>query len=57
MSTPELTTKALLRHAQELWNTPIAPPHVQKHNRHAWVRSVLRLGDRWLLAKKVHRLQ
>lgn len=57
MSTSELTTKALLRHAQELWNTPIAPPHVQKHNRHAWVRSVLRLGDRWLLAKKVHRLQ
>ena len=43
-----MTTKQLVRHARELWNSPLVPTSVNRHNRRAWVRSVLRLGDRWL---------
>jgi len=38
----------LARHAIRLW-----PGH--KHNQRAWLRSVLMLGDRWLLAVPVSR--
>jgi hypothetical protein len=48
--------KKLVRHSQELWNSPLVPQHLSRHNRKAWVRSVLRLGDRWLLASKVRRI-
>lgn len=40
-------TKTLLRRARKLWTT--------RHNRHAWVRSVLMLGNKWLLATPVGR--
>jgi hypothetical protein len=50
-------TKKLLRHARTLWNTPWIPEHIRRHNRKAWVRSVLFLGDKWLLAKPVERMQ
>jgi hypothetical protein len=50
-----MTTKALLRHAKTLFHCGI--PHLDRHNQRAWVRSVIRLGDRWLLAKHVHRIQ
>lgn len=43
-----MTTKQLVRHARELWNSPLVPTSVNRHNRRAWVRSVLRLGDKWL---------
>ena len=49
--------KKLVRHSRELWNSPLVPQHLSRHNRKAWVRSVLRLGDRWLLATKVRRIQ
>jgi hypothetical protein len=47
--------KKLVRHSQELWNSPLVPTSVNRHNRKAWVRSVLRLGDKWLLAQPVRR--
>lgn len=37
----------LRRHARQLWST--------KHNQRAWLRSVLMLGDKWLLAVPVER--
>jgi hypothetical protein len=47
----------LLRHAIELWYIPNVPKELCHANARKWVRSVERLGDRWLLAKKVQRLQ
>jgi hypothetical protein len=46
--------KDLFHRAYELWNSGDAK--LDRHNRKAWVRSVLRLGDKWLLAKPVARL-
>ena len=40
-------TLKLRRRARELWDT--------KHNQRAWLRSVLMLGDKWLLAVPVER--
>ena len=48
--------KDLVRHARELWNSPLVPTSVNRHNRKAWVRSVLRLGDKWLLHEQVKRI-
>jgi len=49
--------KKLVRHSQELWNSPLVPQHLSRHNRKAWVRSVLRLSERKLLAQPVRRIQ
>jgi hypothetical protein len=43
-----MTTLHLRRRARELWDTP--------HNQKAWVRSVLQLGNKWLLSSNVQRL-
>lgn len=40
-------TLKLRRKARELWSN--------EHYQRAWLRSVLMLGDKWLLAKKVER--
>lgn len=40
--------RQLIRTAQRLW------PH-SKHNRAQWIRSVQRLGSRWLLAEPIRR--
>lgn len=50
-----MTTRELVRKAQNLFNVPYVPPSTNKHNRHQWVRSVQRLGDKWLLAKHIER--
>jgi hypothetical protein len=50
-----MTRFTLLRRAVRLWNVPYVPKEINRHNRKAWVRSVLRLGDRWLLAQPVRR--
>lgn len=47
--------KDLFHRAYELWNS--GDPKIDRHNRKAWVRSVLQLGDKWLLAKPVQRLE
>jgi hypothetical protein len=46
--------KELMRRANELFNCGIW--HIDRHNRKAWVRSVLFLGDKWILAKPVSRI-
>lgn len=48
--------KTLLRRAQILFNVEYVGHRTNRRNRHAWVRSVMRLGDKWLLAKRVKRL-
>ena len=47
--------RELFDRAHEMWNSGDAK--LDKHNRKAWVRAVLNLGDRWLLAKPVQRLE
>ena len=50
-----MSTRQLLRRARQLFNAPGVPAHITRHNRHQWVRSVRRLGDKWLLAKPLER--
>lgn len=45
----------LRQRARSLFNNPEAPEHINQHNQRQWVRSVLRLGDKWLLSKQVSR--
>lgn len=49
--------RELVRRASALYNNPYVPHHINRHNRHSWVRSVLFLGDKWLLAQQIERLQ
>ena len=51
-----MTTRELVRRAHNLFNVPYVPTSTQRHNRHQWVRSVQRLGDKWLLAKNIKRI-
>lgn len=44
----------LMRRAVRLWKNPHVDRETTRHNQRAWLRSVERLGDRWLLAKPVH---
>jgi len=41
-----MNTIHLRRRARELWDTP--------YNQRAWVRAVLSLGNRWLLAQPLN---
>jgi hypothetical protein len=52
-----MSIRELVRRAHTLWDNPHVPEYITRHNRKAWVRSVVRLGDRWLLAQKVRRIQ
>jgi hypothetical protein len=56
---PMMTMKQseLLRQAIRLWSNPLVPKQVQRHNQRAWLRSVQMLGDKWLIAKPVGRVQ
>lgn len=45
----------LVRHAKELYNSEFVPSHINRANRKKWVRSILWLGDRWLLANRIER--
>ena len=45
-----MKTRAL-KLVRELFAVDYVPLHTQRHNHRQWVRSVRRLGDRWLLAK------
>lgn len=46
----------LLRHAVKLWNVPHVPREINRANARKWIASVERLGEKWLLAKKVQRI-
>lgn len=45
-----------LRHAVKLWSVPHVSREINRANARKWIASVERLGDKWLLAKKVGRI-
>lgn len=47
----------LLRRARRLWGVDYVPREINRANQLKWARAVARLGDKWLLAQKVQRLQ
>jgi hypothetical protein len=47
----------LVKHALRLWNVPHVDKQTNRANARKWIASVERLGERWLLMKKVQRLQ
>lgn len=51
-----MTKIQLIRHALKLWDVPNVPKEINRANARKWVVSVQRLGDRWLLARKVERI-
>lgn len=46
-----------LKQARRLFSWDLAPRHIQRANMLKWVMSVRSLGDRWLLANPVGRVQ
>lgn len=48
---------AHLKRVRKLFWHPDVPASTSRHNARQWVRSVRYLGDNWLLAKKVERVQ
>ena len=49
------TTK--LKYVRQLFQTYDAPPQAIRSYQRQWIRSVRYLGDNWLLAKKVEKLE
>ncbi len=47
----------MMRRAVRLYSYDLAPLHINKANRRAWLRSVAMLGDKWLIAKPVQKEQ
>jgi len=47
----------LVKHAIRLWKVPHVDKKTNRANARKWIASVERLGEKWLLAKKVERLQ
>lgn len=50
-----MNTTHLREQARRLYNNPEAPVHINRYNQRKWVRSVLLLGEKWLLVKKTER--
>jgi len=51
-----MTTEQLRRKARVMYNNDMVPDHTNQHNQRKWVRAVLRLGNHWLIAKPIGRL-
>jgi hypothetical protein len=51
-----LKVEELRRKARQIYNNDMVPEHTNRHNQRKWVRAVLRLGDHWLTAKPIGRL-
>ena len=49
-------SEQLRRKARVIYNNDMVPEHINRHNQRKWVRAVLRLGDHWLTAKPLRRL-
>jgi hypothetical protein len=45
----------LRQKARNLFNNDMVPEHTNRHNQRQWVRSVMRLGDKWLVRKQIER--
>jgi hypothetical protein len=52
-----MQTEQLRRKARQLYNNSLVPQQVNQYNQRKWVRSVLKLGDKWLVAKSIERIQ
>ena len=50
-----MTTRQLILKARNLWSVKGVPAHINRANRKRWIRSVLMLGDKWLLSTPVER--
>lgn len=50
-------TFELRRRARALFNNDMVPEHTNQHNQRQWVRAVMRLGDKWLIAKPIKRIE
>ena len=50
-----MTTFEIRQKARELFKTYDAPPQVIKQYQRKWVRSVMRLGNNWLLAEPIQK--
>ena len=46
-----MTRFILLRRAARLWNVPYVPKEINRANAIKWIKSVERLGDKWLVGK------
>ena len=46
-----------LTHVRKIFSTYDAPPEVIRAYQKQWVKSVRHLGDKWLVAKQVQRIQ
>jgi hypothetical protein len=51
-----LKIEELRRKARVIYNNDMVPEHINRHNQRKWVRAVIRLGDHWLIAKPLGRL-
>jgi predicted metal-dependent hydrolase len=47
----------LRQKARALFNNDMVPEHINQHNQRQWVRAVMRLGDKWLIAKPIKRIE
>lgn len=52
-----MNTKDLVRRANKLWSSPTVPREMNEINKRKWIKAVQRLGDRWLLARNMPRLE
>lgn len=50
-----MSPKDIARQARRLWSNPDAPAHTNRHNRRAYIRSVLLLGPKWVLSQPINR--
>ena len=46
-----------LTHVRGLFATYDAPPETIRYYQRQWVRSIRRLGDKWLVARQIQRLE
>jgi len=52
----EMNTR-FLTHVRKIFRTYDAPPQVIRSYQKQWVKSVRQLGDKWLVAKPIERIQ
>ena len=47
----------MLTHVRSIFATYDAPPAVIRSYQRQWIKSIRRLGDNWLVAKQIQRIQ
>jgi hypothetical protein len=46
-----------LRHVRKIFASYDAPPKTIRHYQRQWIRSIRNLGDNWLVAKQIKRIE